>query len=80
MTFSGQQYVCSAGDTFDFIALMVYGDEKYAAELMTANPDLVGQCVFKDGEYVDLPVLEIGEEEEDEDDETEMPDTAPWKE
>ena len=34
MTLSGQGYRCSAGETFDSVALNVYGDEKYACELL----------------------------------------------
>ena len=35
MEYSGYVWPCSAGETFDEIALMVYGNEKYAAELMS---------------------------------------------
>lgn len=55
---SGYGYLCSAGETFDLIALEVYGDEKYAAEIMNANPELVNRIVFRGGETVLLPVIE----------------------
>ena len=76
MTLSGYTYQCSAGESFDSVALAVYDDEKYAAELMNANPDLVHLMVFAGGELLFLPVIEIPEEE----DETEYASsTAPWK-
>ena len=76
MTLSGYTYQCSAGESFDSVALAVYDDEKYAAELMNANPDLVHLMVFEGGELLFLPVVEIPED----DDETEYaPSTAPWK-
>ena len=76
MTLSGKSYRCSEGETFDSVALMIYGDEKYAAELLNANPHLCLIPVFSGGEMLMLPVIEIPEEDEDE---HYMPDTAPWK-
>ena len=77
MTLSGYTYQCSAGETFDMVALAVYDDEKYAADLMTANPDLVHMMVFECGELLFLPVVEVP----DTDDETGYaPSKAPWKE
>lgn len=73
-TLSGYLYTCSAGETFDSIALAVYGHEKYAAELMTANPGYVLLTVFTGGEILSLPVVET---EDGEDEPT--PSTAPWK-
>ena len=35
---SGFVWTASAGETFDMIALAVYGNEKYACDLMDANP------------------------------------------
>ena len=35
---SGYVYRCSAGETFDMVALNIYDHEKYAADLMNANP------------------------------------------
>lgn len=76
MTLSGYYYTASAGETFDSIALDVYGDEKFAAELMTANVDEAKKLVLTGGEVLALPSVvsakdpmtgaEIG--------------TAPWKE
>ena len=77
MTLSGQTYTCSAGETFDSVALEVYEDEKYSCELLNANPSLCRIPIFAGGEVLELPVVEVSEE--DEDDEY-MPATAPWKE
>jgi len=82
MTLSGETHVCSAGETFDSIALDEYGDEKYAADLLNANPMHCRAFIFTGGEVLQLPVVEVPEDEEDEDiDEDEyMPAVAPWKE
>lgn len=79
MTLSGQYYRCSAGESFDAAALAVYGDEKFAAELLQANPELGGLALFQGGEILRLPVVEVPEDE-DEQDNLYMPATAPWKE
>lgn len=79
MTLSGQTYVCSAGETFDSVALVVYGDEQYSCELLCANPTLCTIPVFTGGERLDLPVVEIPNIDND-DEEAKMPATAPWKE
>lgn len=63
MTDSGQVYICSAGETFDSIALEIYGDEIYAAELYCANPQLSETLVFAGGEELKLPVVEIPDED-----------------
>lgn len=83
MILSNEVYQCTAGETFDSIALELYGDEKYACELLNANPDLCMIPIFKGGEYLDIPVVEVSEQEDEEDeaDETSaMPAAAPWKE
>lgn len=77
MKMSGQAYVCSAGETFDSVALALYGDEMYASDLLCANPDLCRIPVFTGGEILLLPVVEIPE---DESTMPYMPATAPWKE
>ena len=77
MTLSNQMYQCVAGETFDSVALEVYGDEKYACEILNANPDLCTVPVFSGGELLDLPVVEIPNEEDEEEN---MQPVAPWKE
>lgn len=71
---SGYLYPCSAGETFDSIALAIYGHEKYAAELMNANPGYVLLTVFAGGETLSLPVVETDDGEDEP-----TPSTAPWK-
>ncbi len=82
MTLSGETHICSAGETFDSVALVEYEDEKYAADLLNANPTYCRTPVFSGGEILLLPVVEVPEDREDEDmDEDDyMPATAPWKE
>lgn len=77
MTLSGKAYHASAGETFDSIALAVYGNEKYAADILCANPALCRVPVFTGGELVLLPVVDA---QEDENTPEMMPDVAPWKE
>ena len=76
MTLSGKVYICSAGETFDSVAMMVYGDEVYAAELLMANPELCRKPIFDGGEQMILPVVETAEEEESG---IYEPEVAPWK-
>lgn len=76
---SGQTYHCSAGETFDSIALFVYGEEIYASELLSANPLFCRKSVFKGGEELNLPIVDVVPES-DEDDDFFMPAVAPWKE
>ena len=76
MILSEQSYICSAGETFDIVALEVYGDEKYSCEILNANPALSSIPVFSGGEVLALPVVEMPEPNEFE----YMPETAPWKE
>lgn len=77
MTLSDNGYRCSAGETFDSVALYVFGNEKYAAELLNANPELCLIPVFTGGEILRLPEIDMPEGEGN----TQyMPDKAPWKE
>ncbi len=74
---SGFVYRCSAGETFDMVALNIYDHEKYAADLMNANPGYVRRAVFRGDEVLSLPVVEIPENENENE---YAPSTAPWKE
>lgn len=62
-------YICAQGETFDLVALKVYGDEKYASLLLAENPELCHLMTFRGSERIVVPALE--EEGKDE--------TAPWK-
>ncbi len=45
------------GETFDTLALTLYGNEKYAADLMMANPGLCHKMIFSGGEVLKVPEL-----------------------
>ena len=77
MTLSGRVYRCSAGETFDSVALAVYGDEVFACELLTANPKFGTKPVFTGGEVLELPIVEV---QADDGGGTYAPAAAPWKE
>ena len=50
MIMSGYAYICSAGESFDSVARVVYGDEKYAADLLCSNPEQGLKLRFDGGE------------------------------
>lgn len=64
MTLSGNTYHCAGGETFDSVALRVYGNEKHSAELLCANPALCRIPTFIGGEILSLPVVVVPEEED----------------
>ena len=72
MVMTGYLYPARAGETWDSIALDLYGDEKYAAELIYANRELPQQLVFLGGEMLKIPAIEIPEEGA-------PPVQAPWR-
>ena len=71
---SGYSYACRAGDSFDLIALCVYGHEKYARELINANPAYADVLIFSGGEELTLPVVAVPDG-----DSAYMPSRPPWK-
>lgn len=79
MTLSGTKYHCSAGETFDSVAMEVYGDENLSCELLCANPEHVLKTMFTGGEILDLPSVDLPEDEETGTG-TIISVTAPWKE
>lgn len=70
-------YICSAGESFDSVALRAYGKEKYAAQLLLANPALCRTPTFQGGEKLVLPALELPAADSGK---PYVPDRAPWKE
>lgn len=74
MTDSGYVYKTSAGESFDSVALVLFGDEKYASELLNANPLLCEKLVFDGTEKVIIPEVTVDDASEY------MPADAPWKE
>ena len=77
MELTGFVYACAGGDTFDSIARDLWDDEKYAAELMCANPENCGKTAFLGGERLYIPVVELPED--DMNDTISEPETAPWR-
>lgn len=77
MILSGNTYRCSGGETFDSVALHVYGNEKYSCDLLNANPALCRIPVFTGGETLALPVVVVPEED---DNGVYSSVKAPWKE
>lgn len=69
-------YRCSGGETFDSVALQLYGDEKYASELLGANAAYCEKLVFSGGEELNVPVVETAVDS----DTGQQIGTAPWKE
>ena len=76
MNMSGMGYNCSRGETFDIVALNVYGDSKVAAEILMANPEHCEKMVFDGGEWLYLPEIETPATDENGQIEA---DNAPWK-
>lgn len=63
-------YVTSEGDTFDELALDMYGDEKLAHYIIEYNPDYADVLVFEANVELALPIVE----------DAEIPDTLPpWR-
>lgn len=48
-------YITSEGDTFDLLALSLYGHENKASVLIQANPDLGGVLIFEAGMRLTIP-------------------------
>ena len=63
------QYTASAKETFDTIALNIYGDERYAYLLLGANPEHCHKIFLEGGEILNAP-------EQTQDDKALLP---PWK-
>lgn len=77
MILSGRKYKCSAGEQIDLIAAILYGSEKYAADLLEANPKHALTQVFDGGEELEIPYVLI---QNNNPGSVTMSDIAPWKE
>ena len=77
MTLSGNTHHCAAGETWDSVALKIYGNESYSCEILCANPALSRIPVFTGGEILQLPIVNIPEED---DAGMFISTKAPWKE
>lgn len=63
-------YTTREGDTFDALALSMYGDEKLAFEIIQFNPDYADVLIFGPNAALRLPIIEL----------TKMPATLPpWR-
>lgn len=51
-------YTTIQGDTWDIIALKVYGDEKHMGQLLKANPKLISIIFFSSGVEVICPDID----------------------
>ena len=74
----GLTYTCTEGETFDIVALNLYGDERYAHELLKANPALCRLMRFRGGEILAVPTIVIPNTDNAQ--ENSAPVIAPWKE
>jgi len=50
-------YIATAGETWDIVALKVWGDEKLCHLLMEANPHLLDKAIFEGGEELVIPQI-----------------------
>ena len=78
MDTSGYTYTCAGGESFDTIARDLWGDERYAAELMSINPEHCGKASFRGNEILYLPAIDTPEDEDEEPAAAQS--AAPWKE
>lgn len=62
-------YTTKTGDTFDIIAYNIFGNEKYASEIMAVNPEYIKTIVFDLGVNLKIPEIDTTQE-------TTLP---PWK-
>lgn len=49
------------GDTWDIIAKKIYGKEKYALQLMEANPDLLDIIIFESDITIKIPPIDTSD-------------------
>ena len=53
-----KQYKTKQNDTFDKIAYELYGNEKIASYIISANPKQADTIIFGEGVYLNLPIIE----------------------
>lgn len=65
-----KEYTTREGDTFDALALEMYGDETLAHYIIEFNPDYADVLIFEANVALRLPIVE----------DAELPDTLPpWR-
>lgn len=52
-------YHTISGDTWDQIAMKVYGKERYMGELMRENPDVISTVFFQEGVSIICPDIPL---------------------
>lgn len=75
MNVTGKTYTCIAGETFDMVARKLFGKEKYAAEILSVNPENCRKSLFSGGEKLRIPDITLPTEGEEA-----LPEAAPWRE
>lgn len=58
---AGRKYITVAGDTWDLMAYLLYGDEKYMQKLIRANWDLLDVIVFGPNQEINVPSISVEE-------------------
>lgn len=66
---NNMSYTASQYETYDLIALNLYGDSRYAYKLIEANPKYIHILRFNGGEVLTVPEL----------DEADTASLPPWK-
>lgn len=56
-------YITTQGDTWDIIALKVYGNERYMGDLLKSNPRLISTIFFGAGVEITCPDIDRREDE-----------------
>ena len=51
-------YRTTAGDTWDQLALDIYGNKFYSAKIMAENPELSNQVILEEGQILRIPIIE----------------------
>ncbi len=54
-------YITKQGDMWDSIAKKLYGNEKYAEQLMKANTAHISTVIFPNGIVLDVPEIDTTE-------------------
>ncbi len=67
-----KEYCTADGDTFDNLALEMYGDETMSSQIIEFNPDYSDVVIFGANEKLKLPVF-------DEDEAGESDALPPWR-
>ncbi len=53
-----KKYITVAGDTFDKVAYLFYGEERYCDKLMDANRSLIDYLIFPAGIELTIPAMD----------------------